>query len=73
MGDLLRFEDVQRAAQGMNYMYFAFAVQAGLLEATTNAAIAAHEAGMPLSTSCKNCSELFRIECVESSEAMCCF
>jgi uncharacterized protein YbjT (DUF2867 family) len=45
IGDLLEIEDVRRAAKGMDYMYFTFAVQQGLMEATTIAAIAAKEAG----------------------------
>ncbi len=46
VGDLLVAEDVKRAAEGIDYIYFTFAVQDGLLEATTIAAIAAQEAGL---------------------------
>lgn len=45
VGDLLKIEDVARAAQGVDYMFFTFAVQRGLLEASTIAAIAARDAG----------------------------
>ena len=45
VGDLLVFEDVKRAVQGVEYMFFTFAVQAGLMDATTIAAMAASEAG----------------------------
>ncbi|CAL8466567.1 g6105 [Coccomyxa elongata] len=45
VGDLLKIEDVARAAQGVDYMFFTFAVQGGLLEASTIAAIAARDAG----------------------------
>lgn len=45
IGDLLNIEDVLRAAQGVEYMFFTFAVQEGLLEASTIAAIAARDAG----------------------------
>lgn len=45
VGDLLNIEDVLRAAQGVDYMFFTFAVQGGLLEASTIAAIAARDAG----------------------------
>ena len=46
VGDLLVFEDVKRAVQGVDYMFFTFAVQDGLLDATTIAAMAASEAGV---------------------------
>ncbi|BDA41156.1 hypothetical protein COCOBI_01-8110 [Coccomyxa sp. Obi] len=45
IGDLLNIEDVLHAAQGVDYMFFTFAVQGGLLEASTIAAIAARDAG----------------------------
>ena len=45
MGNLLSHTDMQRAARGVDYMYFSFAVQDGLLEASTVAAIVAAEAG----------------------------
>ncbi|CAL8462008.1 g1539 [Coccomyxa elongata] len=45
VGNLLKIEDLRRAAQGVDYMFFTFAVQGGLLEASTIAAIAARDAG----------------------------
>jgi hypothetical protein len=45
VGDLLSQRDVQRAVQGVDYIYFSFAVQQGLMEASTIAAVAAAEAG----------------------------
>ena len=36
---------MQRAVQGVDYIYFSFAVQQGLMEASTIAAVAAAEAG----------------------------
>ena len=53
LGNLLSHTDMQRAARGVDYMYFSFAVQDGLLEASTIAAVVAAEAGalgMPAST-----------------------
>lgn len=47
MGDLLNFDDCQRAVKGVDYMYFTFAVQDGLLEGTTIAAVTAAQAGAP--------------------------
>ncbi|KAK9918237.1 hypothetical protein WJX75_002451 [Coccomyxa subellipsoidea] len=46
VGDLLSQRDVQRAVQGVDYIYFSFAVQQGLMEASTIAAVAAAEAGV---------------------------
>ncbi|BDA41154.1 hypothetical protein COCOBI_01-8090 [Coccomyxa sp. Obi] len=54
VGDLLDIEDVVRAAQGVDYMFFTFAVQGGLLEASTIAAIAARDAGKR--PHCRTCS-----------------
>lgn len=51
VGDLLNIENVRRAAKGVDYMFFTFAVQDGLLEATTIAALAAAEAGVLFSGS----------------------
>ncbi len=45
VGDLLNIIDVQRAVEGVDYMYFTFAVQDGLMEGTTIAAMAAAQAG----------------------------
>lgn len=36
---------MQRAVQGVDYIYFSFAVQQGLMEASTIAAVAAADAG----------------------------
>ena len=45
IGNLLSQRDVQRAIKGVDYIYFSFAVQQGLMEASTIAAFAAGEAG----------------------------
>ena len=45
LGNLLSHTDMQRAVRGVDYMYFSFAVQNGLLEASTIAAVVAAEAG----------------------------
>ena len=45
VGDLLNYEDVLSAATGVEYIYFTFAVQDGLLEGTTVMALAASKAG----------------------------
>jgi hypothetical protein len=45
VGNLLNFDDCQRAVKGIDYMYFSFAVQDGLLEGTTIAAVTAAQAG----------------------------
>ena len=47
VGDLLSYDDMRQAVSGMDYMYFAFAVQGGLLEGSTIAAVVAAEAGTP--------------------------
>lgn len=47
MGNLLSYDDMEQAVKGMDYMYHTFAVQDGLLEASTIAAVVAAEAGMP--------------------------
>ena len=47
VGDLLSYDDMRQAVKGMDYMYFAFAVQGGLLEGSTIAAVVAAEAGTP--------------------------
>ena len=48
VGDLLSYDDMRRAVKGMDYMYHTFAVQSGLLEASSIAAVVAAEAGTPL-------------------------
>ena len=48
MGDLLSYDDMRQAVKGMDYMYYAFAVQDGLLEGSSIAAVVAAEAGTPL-------------------------
>jgi len=45
-GDLLDVRSVQRAAQGVSSVYFAYPVQDGLLDATAAMAVAAREAGI---------------------------
>jgi uncharacterized protein YbjT (DUF2867 family) len=45
-GDLLDIRSVQRAAQGVISIYFAYPVQDGLLDATATMALAAREAGV---------------------------
>ena len=47
MGNLLSYDDMRQAVQGMDYMYYAFAVQDGLLEGSSIAAVVAAEAGTP--------------------------
>ncbi len=48
VGNLLSYDDMRRAVKGMDYMYYAFAVQGGLLEGSSIAAVVAAEAGTPL-------------------------
>ena len=62
MGDLLNFDDCQQAVKGADYMYFTFAVQDGLLEGTTIAAVTAAQAGT--SESLHLCLVFFRCKCV---------
>src|SRR5262245_28955686 len=45
-GDFLNIRSVERAAQGVRSIYFAYPVQDGLLDATAIAARAAREAGV---------------------------
>ena len=45
IGNLLSHTDMQHLVKGVDYIYFSFAVQDGLLEATTIAAVVAAEAG----------------------------
>ena len=45
IGNLLSHTDMQLLVKGVHYIYFSFAVQDGLLEATTIAAVVAAEAG----------------------------
>ena len=45
VGDLLSYDDMRRVVKGTDYMYFTFAVQDGLLEGSTIAAVVAAEAG----------------------------
>jgi uncharacterized protein YbjT (DUF2867 family) len=45
-GDFLDYHSVERALQGVSTVYFAYPVQAGLLEATAIMADAAHKAGV---------------------------
>jgi uncharacterized protein YbjT (DUF2867 family) len=45
-GDFLDVRSVQRAAQGVSAVYFAYPVQDGLLDATAAMAVAAREAGI---------------------------
>src|SRR3954453_5671356 len=45
-GDFLDIRSVQRAAQGVSSIYFAYPVQEGLLDATAAMALAAREAGV---------------------------
>src|SRR5438093_1135232 len=45
-GDFLDIRSVQRAAQGVSSIYFAYPVQDGLLDATAAMALAAREAGV---------------------------
>ena len=47
VGDLLSYDDMRRAVKGMDYMYYSFAVQDGLLEGCTIAAVVTAEAGEP--------------------------
>ena len=44
--DFLDFPSVQRAVEGVSAVYFAYPVQAGLLDATANMAVAARNAGV---------------------------
>jgi uncharacterized protein YbjT (DUF2867 family) len=44
--DFLDFTSVQRAVDGVSAVYFAYPVQAGLLDATVNMAVAARNAGV---------------------------
>lgn len=53
IGNLLSHTDMQRLVKGVDYIYFSFAVQDGLLEATTIAAVVAAEAG---GLGCANCA-----------------
>ena len=55
VGDLLSYDDMRQAVKGMDYMYYAFAVQDGLLEGSTIAAVVAAEAGRPLDVPPKSC------------------
>ena len=48
VGDLLSYDDMRQAVKGMDYMYYAFAVQDGLLEGSSIAAVVAAEAGTSL-------------------------
>ena len=52
VGDMERWEDVSKASKDMNYIYFCYPVQAGLLEATTLCARAARDHG------CARCTHL---------------
>jgi hypothetical protein len=52
IGKLLEIEDVRRAAKGMDYIYITFAVQHGLMEATTIVAIAAKRSLLQQQASC---------------------
>ncbi len=45
VGDLLSYDDMRQAVKGMDYMYYVFAVQDGLLEGSSIAAVVAAEAG----------------------------
>jgi uncharacterized protein YbjT (DUF2867 family) len=45
-GDFLDHQSVRRAVQGVSSVYFAYPVQAGLLDATAIMAVAAREAGV---------------------------
>jgi uncharacterized protein YbjT (DUF2867 family) len=45
-GDLLDYQSVQRALRGVSSVYFAYPVQAGLLDATAIMAVAARDAGV---------------------------
>jgi uncharacterized protein YbjT (DUF2867 family) len=45
-GDFLDIRSVQRAAQGVSSVYFAYPVQDGLLDATATMAVAARQAGI---------------------------
>src|SRR5438477_10158673 len=57
-GDFLDIRSVQRAIQGVSSIYFAYPVQAGLLDATAAMALAAREEGI---------SRLIDLEMLESS------
>lgn len=46
VGDLLDFQSMRNASAGVIAVYFAYPVQAGLLEATANMAVAARDAGV---------------------------
>ena len=46
MGDMERWEDVSKASMDIDYIYFCYPVQAGLLEATTLCARAARDHGV---------------------------
>ncbi len=46
VGDLLDFQSVRNASAGVSAVYFAYPVQAGLLEAAANMAVAARDAGV---------------------------
>ena len=47
-GDFLDYHSVERAVRGVSSVYFAYPVQAGLLEATAIMADAAQKAGMAI-------------------------
>ncbi|GAB3427354.1 Rossmann-fold NAD(P)-binding domain-containing protein [Flindersiella endophytica] len=46
VGDFLDYQSIRQAVQGVSTVYFAYPVQSGLLEATTNVAVAARDAGV---------------------------
>jgi uncharacterized protein YbjT (DUF2867 family) len=46
VGDFLDLQSVRRLVDGVSTIYFAYPVQAGLLDATVNMAVAAHDAGV---------------------------
>lgn len=46
VGDFLDFRSIRDAVDGVSSVYFAYPVQAGLLEATVNLAVAARDAGV---------------------------
>lgn len=46
VGDMERWEDVSKASMEIDYVYFCYPVQAGLLEATTLCARAARDHGV---------------------------
>jgi uncharacterized protein YbjT (DUF2867 family) len=46
VGDFLDFKSIEKAVDGVSAVYFAYPVQAGLLDATVNMAVAARNAGV---------------------------